>query len=166
MNRTRIIAAVLVAAGLLSISGCGGYTTETMYDPTIRFIFVKMVERGKDVYFRDQEFKLTEAIDKQIEKDTGYKCTSKDRADAELIVTLDKIEQVGLSIDPNTGSQTEAGLEFTIICKLVYLKDKDRPAKGPVTITAARSFTGERFVGYEKVTNGIAERVTEFLEKW
>ena len=109
--------AVLAYILLTSLAGCNvdpsvGYTTANQYRPGIRSVSVPIWTRGKDVYRRELEMRLTEAIVKRIETDTPYKVTTRARADTLLTGRIDEIVQQVMSTNPDTGRARE--LELTI----------------------------------------------------
>lgn len=92
------VATVLVLA--VVIAGCNvdptkGYTLSDQYRKGIRTVAVNVFTRGTNVYRRDIEMRLTEAIVKHIELNTPYKVTSKARADTQLTGTIERISQRG-----------------------------------------------------------------------
>ena len=88
-----LVVAAMALAGCVEMDGDGqdSYTMRDQYRDGITSVYVPMWGRGKDVYRRELEFRLTEAVVKRIELDTKYKVTDRSRADTELageIVTV------------------------------------------------------------------------------
>lgn len=77
--RASLVAAVVTSAA--GVAGCG-YTTAPMYSDQVRTICVPIFE--SKTYRRDLEFRLTEAVIKEIEKKTPYKVVRQGNADTQL----------------------------------------------------------------------------------
>ena len=168
MNATRLL--VCLAAPVTAVLiGCGPYTMKSQYRTDVRTVFVPIWTRGPDVYRRELEFRLTEAVQKQIELDTPYKITSKDRADTELRGKIVKIEQRILSKNPDTGLPRE--LEETFVLAFTWedlrtgkvLRDvQDFRVTG--TYVTAEPLNEGFFEGSEDVINRAARRIVETME--
>ena len=76
--KTSTLLIFLTALSAVS-AGCG-YTMKDQYHAGVNTVFVPVWTRGKDVYRRELEMRLTEAIQKRIEQDTPYKVVAKTRA--------------------------------------------------------------------------------------
>ncbi|MCK4603061.1 MAG: hypothetical protein KAU28_11380 [Phycisphaerae bacterium] len=161
-----------VAAGVLC--GCGSdptssYTVQDQYRGGIKTVAVPVWTRGKDIYRRGLEFRLTEAVQKRVELNTPYKIAKRPVADTLLTGTIDLIEQQELSRDPNTGLPREK--EITIIISFEW-KDL-RSGKSLVkcgnfrvtdTYISHTPFSEDFFQGSEGVINKAAERIVEKME--
>jgi hypothetical protein len=83
-GRPRFAAPVVLAAILVSAPGCAGYQigTRSLYPADIQTVYVPMFE--SDSFRRNLGERLTEAVCKQIERDTPYKVVSSPNADSVL----------------------------------------------------------------------------------
>ncbi len=160
---------LLVAVMAMLASGCG-YTNENTYRSGIKTVHVPVWTRGKEVYRRELEIRLTEALQKRIELDTPYKVVSKDRADTELSGQIHRIQQRVLSKNPDTGRARE--MEATFHCRFVW-KDL-RNGKVLVehtnfcvadTYIPASPVSEDFFQGSESLINRLARRIVETMEK-
>jgi hypothetical protein len=173
--KSLVISAVLVVPIVVWIAGCssdgrGGYTTSSQYRPGIQTVAVDVWGRGKDVYRRDIEMRVTEAVVKRIEQDTPYKVTVKSRADTLLVGTIDSVEQRTLSFSTDTGLPRETELMFTISFVWKDLRTgKTLVEKKAMTVsgryTREDPITEDFFQGSENVINRLARQVVEQMEQ-
>ncbi len=105
---------LMVALAGCAGDGTSGYTTRSHYRPGIRTVAVPIWTRGKDVYRRDLEIRLTKALIQRIEQESLYKVTVRERADTLLTGTIDTISQQTLSFNPDTGQPRELQIVFTV----------------------------------------------------
>jgi len=160
---------LLAAVSAAFLPGCGPYTTANQYRPGIQTVFVPIWTRGKKVYRRDIEMRLTEAIQKRIEQDTPYKITTKDRADTELRGQITLIRQRILSKNPDTGLPRELEVTFTLAFTWKDLRTGKVLVDEPKFRVADTYITHEPlnedfFQGSEADINRIAKRVVEKME--
>lgn len=170
--RRAVVSAGLLAAAMLA--GCSadpevGYSFKSPYPETIDTVAVDIFTRGNNVYRRELEFRLTEALAKRIEQVTPYKVTDKTRADTLLSGRIDRVEQQILSTNPDTGRPRE--LEITYV--LSYTWKDLRTGKVMVdhsnyrvagTYIQHRTLNEEFFEGSEDVSNRAARRIVETME--
>lgn len=110
---TVFAAATFATAG----TGCtgkatiGGYSTGEDFDDSIRSIAVPIFENR--TFYRETEFKLTEALTKEIEARTPYKVTKAGAADTALTGTVVNVSQRMLSRDRDTGLPQE--VQVTVV---------------------------------------------------
>jgi hypothetical protein len=165
-----ILAGLCCLAGGCSGDGKSGYTLASQYRDDIKTVAVDIFSRGKDVYRRELEFRLTEAIVKRIEQDTPYKVTVKKRADTLLTGTINSVDQRILSYDSDTGKPRE--LELTLKISYTWsdlrtgkilVANKDFEVSGTYTYEAP--LTEDFFQGSENVINRLAVRLVETMEK-
>ena len=170
MTPSRTIASALLLATLLAgLAGCGNYTMKSQYRPGISTVFVPIWTRGKDVYRREIEMRLTEAIAKRIEQDTPYKIAGKDKADTELSGKIVRIEQQVLSKNPDTGLARDLEVTFTLAFawkdlrtgKILKQHSNFRVADTYITDCP---ISEDFFQGSEAVINRVARRVVEQME--
>ncbi len=174
-GQKRIVAVLLgvllagVLAGCLSNDPTTGYTAKSQYRQGIRTVAVPIWTRGKDIYRRDIEIRLTESLVKRIELDTPYKVTTKQRADTILTGTLEKITQRTMSFDPDSGDPREMQITFTVSFKWedlrtgkIIVKRQNFDVAGiylpPVP------FNEDFFQGSEDLLDKLARRVVETME--
>ena len=91
---------------LASAGGCG-YTTQSLYPTEYRTIAVPTWQRGREVYRREWEFLLTEAVVKEVANRTPYKVVSRQHADTVLTGKILRISRQMLSRNPDTGLARE-----------------------------------------------------------
>lgn len=149
-----------------------GYTTKSPYRCNVQTVAVPIWQRGKDVYRRDIEFDLTEAIVKRIEADTPYKVVSREKADTELTGTIERIEQQVTSYDPNTGVPRELLVTMTVAFtwkdlrlsadKVVLAESKKFEVMG--SYIRETPVGQEFFQGEQDVVNRLAKRIVEQME--
>ncbi len=174
MKALNVILAAAVAVSVLVLAGCsadgrGGYTLANQYRPGIKTVAVDVWGRGKDVYRRDIEIRITEAVVKRIEQDTPYKVTGKQRADTLLTGTLEKIAQQTLSVNPDTGLPRESEITFVVSFTWTDLRTGETlvERKGmKVSGRYAREgpISEDFFQGSENTVNRLARRVVETME--
>ena len=105
------VAAVLVA---LLVSGCAGgtgYSHKPLYDPSVRTVAAPIFENR--TFYREMEFRLTEALVKEIEQVTPYKVTGEGAADTIITGTILAVNQRLLSRQLETGVAQEVQLIVT-----------------------------------------------------
>lgn len=113
-------AGLLLLLGSVLLAGCisddptAGYTARSPFRTGIHTVAVPLWTRGQDVYRRDLEIRLTEALIKRIELTTPYKVVDKQNADSLLTGTLDRIDQATLSFNPDDGTPREIQVAFVV----------------------------------------------------
>jgi outer membrane lipopolysaccharide assembly protein LptE/RlpB len=164
---------LLLAGPMLAACGCAsdptqGYTVKSQYLQNVRTVAVPIWTRGKEVYRRELEMQLTEAVIKRLELSTPYKVVDKTRADTELRGTIDNVSQRVLSFNPDSGQARETEITYTVSFTWTDLRS------GKV-LTRRRNFRqagayiplapfGEGFFqGSEDVVNKLAQRIVEQL---
>ena len=175
MRRTAtFLAWTIVCGGLAAACGCSddptkGYTLKSQYVEGIKTVAVPIWHRGRDVYRRDLEFHLTEAIIKRLELDTPYKVTDKSRADTELRGTIDLIPQRVLSYNPDTGRSREMEVTLTVSFTWTDLRSgkvlaQRRDLRQAGTYIPPVPFGEDFFQGSEDVVDKLARRIVEHME--
>lgn len=158
----------LLAGGLV---GCEpmGYTARSQYRKNIRTIAVPIWTRGKDVYRREVEIRLTQALAKRIELDTPYKITDRKKADTLLRGSIDKIEQATTSFNPDTGTPREIAVTFYVSFTWEDLRSgkvlvkKTKFAVSDVYLPPS-PFNEGFFLGSEALMERLARRIVETME--
>ena len=161
--------ALLAAVAAMAV-GCGSYTMKNQYRPGIKTVAVPIWTRGKDVYRRGLEMRLTEALVKCIELNTPYKVTGKARADTELTGKIDRIEQRVLSKNPETGRPRELEATFTLSFTWRDLRSgkvlvEHRNFRVSDTYVTHEPLSETFFQGSEAIVNRIARRIVEKMEE-
>jgi hypothetical protein len=171
-NRIQLAACAAVAVACWGCSGgtVGGYTQQSMYREGIKTVAVPIWTRGKDVYRRGVEMRLTEALQKRIELDTPYKVATKTTADTQIVGRIDLIEQQVLSYDTDTGRAREKEIVMSISFKWTDLRTGKAivdwtPMRVAATYRSHAPLNQDFFQGSEAVVNKAAKRVVEEMEK-
>ncbi len=171
-------AILALAAGILSailLPGClsddptVGYTARSQYRKGIQTVAVPIWTRGKNVYRRNVEIRLTQALVKRIELDTPYKVTDKQKADTLLSGTIERIEQATLSFNPDTGRPREIEVAFTVAFKWEDLRTGDvivdrRNFRVADVYIPPHPFNEDFFRGSESLMERLARRIVETME--
>ncbi|MCD6303667.1 MAG: hypothetical protein J7M21_01750 [Planctomycetes bacterium] len=167
-----MLAAYLAVTWLLC--GCDsdpakGYTTASQYPAGIKTVAVPIWHRGRDVYRRGLEMRLTEAIVKRIELDTPYKVTEKSRADTELVGTIDQVSQRVLSFNPDTGLPREKEITLTVSFTWTDLRNgkvlvRRRNFRESAAYIPPAPLGEDFFQGSEDVINRLARRIVQQME--
>ena len=177
MNRKIVTLTVVlfVAATMAALTGCSndpnsGYTGKSMYRTNIKTIAVPMTARGEDVYRRENEMRMTEALVKRIELNTPYKVTVQSRADTTLTSSIEQINQSVMSYNPDTGDPRDISVTFIVSFKWIDNRTGKVLAEEkayPITATyiSESPFNEQFFQGSESVINKVAERIVEHMER-
>jgi hypothetical protein len=155
-------------------TGCSeplaGYSFERPYPSDVETVFVKMATRGPGVYRRGLEFRVTEAVCKQLELDTPYRIASAADADTQLTLGVELVRQGVLSHNPDTGRPQE--LEVTLVAEYEWKDLRDgRVRRQARNLRVSGAYAppapmGEDFfLGSEDAVNRLAKRVVEQLER-
>lgn len=174
MNRMQFISVVLSALIVAACVGCTnpdptrGYTTVSQYRQGIKTVAVPIFRRASNEYRRGIEFRLTEALTKQIEAQTPYKVVDKAKADTLLTGTIRRVRQNVLSFNPDTGRARE--IQMRIIVDFtwkdlrtgeVLLTKKDFRVAAEYIPPAP--FREDFFLGSEGAFNKMARLIVEQL---
>jgi hypothetical protein len=174
MNAQRQMAWLAAAVFAAVLAGCSGdptegYSFDSLYRTDIKSVAVPMWDVGQDVYRRELQTRLSEALVKRIEMDTPYKVTTAARADTELRGKIDVVSQRVLSYVPSSGEPRE--IEMTFIMSFTWkdlrtgkiIAEKQKLEVSDTYITQS-PLESDFFQGSEKVINECARRVVEQLE--
>jgi Lipopolysaccharide-assembly len=107
----RLTLPALLAILLAVIPGCG-YSSDSLYTTSIETICVPMWNNQS--FYRNLEFQLTEAIDKNIEARTPYRLAPQDQADAELTGTITNVQEGVLSNSYQTNLPQETQITIVV----------------------------------------------------
>lgn len=172
-----LLGALCLAAIFVGLGGCtsdptSGYTFASQYPTNVRTVSVPIWTRGPQVYRRELEYKLTEAVIKRIEQDTPYKVTKPVRADTELTGTIDLVTQRVLGSNPDDATPREIAMTLVVSFRWRDLRT------GKVLVEKTRyAVTGDYvpgdpfyesdYHGAEAAINRLARRIVEELrEDW
>lgn len=166
------LAAVCMAcgsSGCLSYDPTTGYTTASPYPSNIRTVYVPLWTRAQEVYRRENEIRLTEALIKRIEQDTPYKVTTRQRADSELTGTIDTISQQTLSFNPDTGNPREIQVTFSVSFQWTDLRSGDvicehKQFRVADVYLPDNPYNEDFFLGSESLMDKLARRIVEQME--
>jgi hypothetical protein len=165
---------LFVAFTAASAWGCSadptkGYSLASQYDTGIKTVCVPIWTRGRNVFRREIEFRLTEAVVKKIELDTPYKVVDKARADTELRGTLDLVSQRVLSFNPDNGLPRETEITMSVSFTWTDLRS-GKAIKQVANLRQSAVYippsplSEDFFQGSEDVVNRLAQRVVEQME--
>lgn len=151
---------------LIFLSGCAGYTNESLYSNEVRTVYVEMFDNT--TFYRDLEYTLTDAIAKRIETDTPYKIVSnKNTADTIISGKITSMSSSALTLDRDTGRPLEHLAEVTAKFDWKNLKTGQYIVQDcSVTSSWGYShFQGQSFDNASKVAaNKLAERIVEQMQ--
>jgi hypothetical protein len=164
---------VLCALCGCAVSGCTGdpskgYTTKSMFPDTIQTVAVSIFDRNKNVYRRDLEFRLTEAIQKRVQQNTPYRLAKRGQADSELTGELINITQQVLSYNGTTGDPNEIEAVFTFSFTWkdrhgnILVKRENFQVSG--TYIPSAPFNENFYQGSDDIINKAAQRIVEQME--
>ncbi|HUT01766.1 MAG TPA: LPS assembly lipoprotein LptE [Phycisphaerae bacterium] len=174
MKSTATVTAGALVLGMLLAAGCSsdptkGYTLKSQYPEGIKTVTVPIWHRGKKVYRRGLEMRLTESVVKRLELDTPYKVTDKSRADTELRGTIDLVSQRVLSFNPDSGLPREREITVAVSFTWTDLRNGKVLARRTNfrqagTYISPAPFGEDFFQGSEDVVNKLAQRIVEQME--
>ena len=113
--RLRTALAGLLAVAALGIGSCG-YSSKGMYNSSVHTVAVPVF--ANKTFRRDWEYKLTEAIDKNIEARTPYKIASSKHADTILTGEIVDIQEAALTTRFGTVLPRET--ELTVVVNFTW----------------------------------------------
>ena len=172
--------AVALSAGVLFTSlvfcGCAsdpakGYSIQAdLYRPGIKTVAVPLWRQGTQVYRRDLEMRLTEALVKRIELDTPYKVTDKSKADTMLEGTIVSVSQRVLSFNPRQGTPRDQQVRIVVDLTWTDLRTGEVLVKRKGLRAAGVYYPAEPlsegfFQGSADAINRLAQRIVETMER-
>lgn len=158
-----------LVAGCAS-DGSAGYTTASLYREDIATVAVPIWHRGAEVYRRNLEDRLTEAIVKRIELDTPYKVTDTSKADTLLEGRIVSVSQRQLGIDPDTGRPRDLELQLSVDFTWTDLRTgeilaEERNFRASAVYYPTGALDEDFFEGSTDAINRLALRIVERMEK-
>ena len=112
---------LLVLLATLSLTACG-YSTHSLYNTNYRTVAVPVF--ANKTFRREWEFRLTEAVVKNIESRTPYKVTKQDHADTVLSGEIAEIQENVLT--ERTGTDLPRETQLTVVVNFTW---KDRTGR-------------------------------------
>ena len=110
-HRCLLVAALATATLLTGCAGGSGYRHEVLYDTSIRTVSAPIFMNR--TFYREMEFRLSEALAKEIEQTTPYNVTTAGGADTIITGTILSVDQRLLSRDLETGVAQEVQVVVT-----------------------------------------------------
>jgi len=175
--RHSVLSAFALLAAGLCLAGCSedptrGYSMQSLFLDDIKSVSVPIWSRGQNVFRRDLEMGLTEAISKRIESATPYKVTTSARADTLLEGTIDRIVQSPLSFNPDTGQPREQTITMFVSFKWTDLRTGKAGAtilersnfRVSATYLPSAPFDQTFFSGREDLFNRLADLIVQQME--
>ncbi len=172
MMMTRITISAVFCSVMFLACGCDGdptlgYTTESMYPTDVSSVCVPMFIRNKEIYRQGEEYRLTEAVKKQIQLDTPYRLSDRDRADTLLTGELVSITQSTLATNRDTGDPIEKEITIRVAFTWTNLDTGQVLAHMPamdVSMTYIPDLNEDFFQGSQDVYERTARRIVEHME--
>lgn len=115
MHNFRAFSLVTAVISLLSLAGCG-YTSETTYPTEYRSVAVPIFESNS--FYRGFEFKITEAVIKEINLRTPYRVLPQASAETVLEGRITSVHEGTLSRSREGGVPQE--VEMRVVMDLVW----------------------------------------------
>jgi len=163
-----VLPVLLLTISMVLLEGCNplGYTARSQCRPGVETVCVPMWTRGTNVYRRNSEIQLTEAIVKCIELNTTYKVTNKGKADTILTGTITSIEQKSLGVNPDTDTPRGLMVRFTVSFRWKDLRTgKEILSEDDFTVTEvyhpSAPYNEEFFRGSKSLMEKMARRIVE-----
>ena len=160
----------LAALAGCAADGVGGYSTASLYPAGIETVAVPIWTRDANVFRRDLEFRLTEAVIKRIEGDTPYRVAPRAEADTLLTGRIVEVAQQALSVNPDTGRPRQLQVQIIV----AYTWTDLRTGRELATVarlasagvyTLSDPFDEDFFLGSTAAIDEVALRVVESMEQ-
>ena len=161
------ITVILAFAGCAGLTGCSGYSNESLYPKQVTSVYVEMFDNRS--FWRGVEYKLTDALAKRIESQTPYKVVSScDRADTVISGQILSIDQGALSRERQTGRLMEKEVLLEAVVSWKNLKTGELLMNNQ-TVNASASFSEWQSQGFDYASalaaNKLAQQIVEQMEK-
>ena len=162
------VAAILALAAGCHADPTQSYTLASQYPSDVRTVSVKMFTRGPNIYRRELEIRLTEAVVKAIEFYTPYKVVLDETADTELTGTLTGTGQQTMSMVTSVGNPREK--EIVLSASICWQDLRNGEVRRKASVRAAGSyippapFREDFFQGTENAIDNLARRIVEEME--
>lgn len=151
---------------LIFLSGCSGYTNNSLYTDQVRSVYVEMFDNT--TYRRDLEYDLTDAIAKRIEAETPYKIISnRNTADTVISGKITSWNQGALTIDRDTGRALQSQTVVRAVFSWKNLKTGQYIVQN-VSISSSADYATWESQSKENAArvaaNKLAERIVEQMQ--
>jgi hypothetical protein len=115
-KRWSMLVCAVILSGVFLAGGCepGGYSMESLYPSQIDSVWIDMAVRGDEVYRRQLETRLTEAVIKEIQVETPYTILERDKADSVLNMEVVAVIQQVAAFNPDTGDPIDKQMTFIV----------------------------------------------------
>ena len=166
--RILILLALAALLGSCASDPTKGYSFESAHDSTIRTVAVPIF--SNDTFHHGVELTLTEDIIKQIQRQTPWRVTSAENADALLTGSIKSVNLRALSTRTGSGFVQEMAVQISVDFEFV----DNRSGKTLTSRTGYRALdsfvpaqpTGERIdVGYAGATQTLARDLVGDLQQ-
>ena len=158
--------AFMTCALALLLSGCSGYSNESLYPESVGTVYVEMFDNQS--YRRGIEYELTDALAKRIEAQTPYKIvTDRNRADTVISGQIVQATEETLTTERQVGRPLEKAVELKAVVSWKNLRTGELLIDNK-TVTASASFSewqNQTFAyGATLAANSLANRIVELME--
>lgn len=166
-RKTNVVICLIVEASLcVSLAGCGGYNSASLYPEGVGTVYVEMFDNQS--FRRGIEYELTDALAKRIETQTPYKIvTSRDRADTVISGQIVQANESILSTERQIGRALEKNVELHAVVSWKNLRTGELLIDNKA-VNASASFSewqSQDFAyGSTLAANSLAERIVEQME--
>jgi hypothetical protein len=164
-----VVCHLLVVSLLAGLTGCGGYSNETLFPNDIQSICIDMFDNRS--FRRDVEYTLSDALVKRVASQTPYRIVSdKDRADSVMSGQIVSIGQSVLTVEREIGQPMEMEVVIKAVVNWKNLQT-GRLMINNETVTATATYSellGQDFSYASAVAaNKLARKIVERMEnKW
>lgn len=171
----RLAITLLAAAAIATAAGCSsdptrGYSFQSPYDSSIKTVAVPIF--ANTTMHPGIEADLTDAIIKELQRETPWRVTQSETADAVLRGRINRVRLIRLSQQTGVGLVQEQGVEVSVSFEFVDNR-RGETLVSRAGFAALASFvpaqpTGERIsVGYRGAAEILADDiVTELANSW
>ncbi len=155
---------VALGAAVLGSTGCG-YSNDSLHRDSVRTVYVEMFESRE--FRREIEFKLTEALRKEIERSTPYRNAPRNRADT--IIEGEVLEWREASIGKDFVMNRSREIAGSLAIRYRWQDRRtgkllvDRPNM-VTTVQYVRPAGEEAYEGYQLAVEQLARRIVESME--
>jgi len=155
----------LVATLLAGLAGGCGYSGEPLYRENIQTVYVDMFQSKE--FRRGIEFQLTEALRKQIDRQTPYRNAPREKADTILSGEVLEWRESSIGHDFNTALPRETAATLAIRYRWQDMRTGKLLAEKPRLVTTVQYVrpTGETvYDAREDAVNRLARKVVAGME--
>ncbi|MFW6145951.1 MAG: LPS assembly lipoprotein LptE [Planctomycetota bacterium] len=175
MTRRQLTFCLTALGALSAVAGCaadgvGGYSIASLYREGVETVAVPIWTRDADIFRRDLELRLTEAVIKRIEADTPYRVAPRTEADTLLTGRIVQVTQQVLSFDPDTGRPRQLQVQLVVAYTWTDLRTGEKLVTVPRfassgVYTPPDPFDEDFFLGSATAIDEVALRVVESMEQ-